>query len=123
MERALAEALRTAAYDRDSIAELTPAGSGLAPGQAYAALRFRPEGATRLGLLVRLFLAYEELDGRDVAAAVAPAGVDELVSAGVLRRRGSSRLRSAVRIGTFRDALVVSDPNRWRYPIPRNHVL
>jgi methylase of polypeptide subunit release factors len=85
----LADPLRRAGFTVDGVAEaLGPeAGSALDRGEPEPAAR-AVGGKGALATLVRLFLLGEARPAVDVAAAIDPVGLDEVVGAGLLRREG-----------------------------------
>src|SRR3954467_11963380 len=117
----LRDALARASYDARSVRSLVRA-DGLEMGPGLAVLRLRPEGEEPLGLLVRLFLGGEDLDAGAAAAALAPAGLDDLIEAGILEPAGDGAVRSTVRIDPVRGLLVAAD-HRRPGPSPGNHVV
>src|SRR3954471_376254 len=104
----LRDALARASYDAGSVRSLARA-DGLEMGPGLAVLRLRPEGEEPLGLLVRLFLGGEDRDAGAAAAALAPAGLDDLIEARILEPAGDGAVRSNVRIDPVRGLVVAAD--------------
>ncbi len=113
--------LAQAGYDEDSVRELVRE-DGLDFGRGLAALRLRPSAHERLGRLVRLFLAADELAAPAAAAAVAPVTLEEIVAAG-LAERSDGGVRALVRLDPVERLIVASDPQVPQRRLNPDHVI
>ena len=119
--KALGEVLAEASFDERSVRELVRV-DDLDFGRGLAALRLRPSGGERLGLLVRLFIAAESLDPVAVATAVAPLRLEELAAAGIIER-GPDGVRALCRLDPVDDLIVASDPHLPGHRLSPDHVI
>lgn len=119
--KALGEVLAQAGYDEESVYELVRE-DGLDFGRGVAALRLRPSANERLGRLLRLFLAGEELEASAVAAAVAPLTLEELMTAGLVERSDGG-IRALVRLDAVEGLIVASDHHLPGRRLSHDHVI
>ncbi len=78
--------------------------------RAEAPVKARRLGSDDLAVLVALFLLGLDVDADRARAALAPAGVDELVAGGLIGIDGDGRASSPIRITPFEDILLAHDP-------------
>jgi methylase of polypeptide subunit release factors len=119
--KALGDVLAQARYDEERVHELVRV-DGLDFGRGLAALRLRPSASERLGLLVRLFLAADELASPAAAAAVAPLRLEELAAAGLVEFSDGG-VRALVRLDPVEGLVVASDPQLPRRRLSPDHVI
>jgi methylase of polypeptide subunit release factors len=118
----LREVLARASYDERTVRELVCV-DGLDAVHGLAALSLRPTADQPLARLVRLFLAGDGLDTDAAEAALAPATIDDLETAGVVERTPEGKVRARVRLDPVRGLIVASDHRRPGESSARDHVI
>ena len=105
----LRSALTRVGYDADTLLEVLGPDVHAALGrQEPVPVRRAARAAGELGTLIRLLLLGDDLGEREVAAALAPLGLDRAVAAGLLARDGD-RVRAALDLRP----LDIGAGNRW----------
>jgi methylase of polypeptide subunit release factors len=112
--------LADAGFEAANVERLVRGSGGLGQEQGLAALRLRPGADERLSVLVRLFLAGEELPAALATKALAPLDSAELEAAGLTAVRDGA-VSARVALEPYDDLVLATDPRAGR--TAQNHVL